>query len=298
MEHSSPQSGRSFEHATPLSRVAGGLAHEIKNPLSTMAINLALLEEEFERAAQLRDSESPQFTAREKRCMKRVKTLQREIRHLESIVDDFLVYSRGGEINRSPTDLIELMRELLEFVEPEDTSQGIRHHVRLPNSLPLAMLDVKAFRQALLNLVVNARQAMPDGGELIVQLERRGSAAELVITDTGVGIAEKDLERIFDVYWSTKKAGTGLGLATVRRVIEEHEGKIEVLSEVGRGTSFSIMVPLLVELVGGKRDGEEGRTLEVDASVRPAQEQDTLEHDGPTDGPTDESKHDSRDSTE
>lgn len=268
-------SGASADQATPLSRVAGGLAHEIKNPLSTMAINLALLEEEFERAAQLRDADSPQLTAREKRCMKRVKTLQREIRHLETIVDDFLVYSRGGEINRAPTNLLELIREVVDFVEPEDTTQGVRHHVRLPNSLPLVMLDEQTYRQALLNLVVNARQAMPDGGELIVQLERHGSMAELVITDTGVGIEDKDLAKIFDVYWSTKKGGTGLGLATVRRVIEEHQGTIEVLSEIGRGTSFTIMIPLLVELGGKPRQfGEEGRTLEVDASVRSVEEED------------------------
>lgn len=267
MERASSKAQRANEPATPLSRVAGGLAHEIKNPLSTMAINLALLEEEFERAAQSRDSESPELSAREKRCMKRVKTLQREIRHLESIVDDFLVYSRGGEVNRAPTDLLALIRDVMEFVEPEDTAQGVRHHVRLPNSLPLVMLDEKAFRQALLNLVVNARQAMPNGGEIIVQLERHGSLAELVVTDTGVGIEEEDLAKIFDVYWSTKKEGTGLGLATVKRVIEEHEGKIEVLSEVGRGTSFSIVVPLLVELAG-KRGYEDVQTLEVDASVK------------------------------
>jgi len=278
MDASSSKPRSPYEQATPLSQVAGGLAHEIKNPLSTMAINLALLEEEFERAAQLRDSESPQLTAREKRCMKRIKTLQREIRHLESIVDDFLVYSRGGEINRAPTNLLVLIRDVLDFVEPEDTPQGVRHHVVLPNSLPLVMLDEKAFRQALLNLVVNARQAMSDGGELLVQLERHGSVAELVITDTGIGIEEKDLERIFEVYWSTKKGGTGLGLATVRRVIEEHEGTIEVLSEIGRGTSFKIMIPLLVELAGKPRVFDaEGRTLEVDASVRPVEDEDDEE---------------------
>ena len=267
MDSASSKARATSDPTTPLSRVAGGLAHEIKNPLSTMAINLALLEEEFERAAQSRDTESPELTAREKRCMKRVKTLQREIRHLESIVDDFLVYSRGGEVNRAPTDLLGLIREVLEFVEPEDTAQGVRHHVRLPTSLPLVMLDEKAFRQALLNLLVNARQAMPNGGEIIVQLERHGSVAELVVTDTGVGIETEDLAKIFDVYWSTKKEGTGLGLATVKRVIEEHEGKIEVLSEVGRGTSFSIVVPLLVELAG-KRGYEGVQTLEVDASVK------------------------------
>lgn len=258
-----------LERETPLSRVARGLAHEIKNPLSTMAINLALLQEEYERAAEARNSREPELSAREKRCMKRVDKLQREIRRLESIVDDFLVYARGGEVNRKPTDLPELVREVLEFCEPEDSSQGVRHHVQLPNSLPLVMLDEQAFRQALLNLCVNARQAMPEGGELIVQLTRHGSFVELVVTDTGVGIAEDDQEKIFDVYWSTKREGTGLGLATVRRVIEEHEGTIRVVSEVGRGTSFSIVLPLVVELAGGRRRHLDrgDLTLEVDAEV-------------------------------
>ena len=258
-----------IERETPLSRVARGLAHEIKNPLSTMAINLALLQEEYERAAEARNSQESGLSAREKRCMKRVVKLQREIRRLESIVDDFLVYARGGEVNRKPTDLPELVREVLEFCEPEDSTQGVRHHVQLPNSLPLVMLDEKAFRQALLNLCVNARQAMPEGGELIVQLTRHGSFVELVVTDTGVGISEEDLEKIFDVYWSTKRDGTGLGLATVRRVIEEHEGTIRVVSEVGRGTSFSIVLPLVVELAGGRRRHIDrgDLTLEGDAEV-------------------------------
>lgn len=241
-----------------LGRLAGGLAHEIKNPLSTMSINLALLEEEFTRSARTRTPESPELSAREKRCMKRIATLQREVGRLESIVNDFLVYARGGEVNRMPQSLLGILREVLAFVETEDEQQGIRHHVDLPSSLPLAILDAQQIRQALLNLCVNARQAMPMGGELIVRLQRDGRHAVLTITDTGVGMAQEDVEKCFDAYWSTKKTGTGLGLATTRRIIQEHEGTIAVVSEVGRGTSFRIVLPLVVEITGSSSSETEG----------------------------------------
>jgi signal transduction histidine kinase len=236
------------DKAAFLVRLAAGLAHEIKNPLSTMAINLALLDEEWGGAR--RANGAPEPGAREKRCLKRVHTLQREVRRLETIVDDFLRFARGGQINRAPADLCALVREVLEFVEPEDRAQEIRHHADLPAGLPLVMLDTGAFRQAVLNLVVNARQALPDGGELIVRVERQGNFVELSVTDTGVGMTPEDLERCFELYYSTKKGGTGLGLSTTRRIVEEHDGTITVVSEKGRGTSFSIVLPLLVEIHG------------------------------------------------
>lgn len=234
-----------------LASLAAGLAHEIKNPLSTMAINLALLEEEWGKA---REGGEP--NAREKRGLKRVATLQREIVRLETIVDDFLRYARGGEVNRSPRDLCLLVRETLEFVEPEDTQQRIRHHAELPAGLPLVMLDDGAFRQALLNLFVNARQAMPMGGELIVRVQRHGNQVELSVTDTGVGMQPEALDHCFDVYFSTKKGGTGLGLPTTKRIVEEHGGRITVVSEPNRGTSFSILLPLLVEIHGASANEE------------------------------------------
>ena len=212
-----------------------------------MAINLALLEEEWKGAARGRTT-GQEPTAREKRCQKRVQTLQREVQRLETIVDDFLRYARGGVIDRAPHDLVLLVRETLDFVEPEDTRASIRHHVELPAALPLVMLDPVAFRQAILNLFVNARQAMPMGGELIVRVRREGNFVELTITDTGVGMRPEDLERCFEVYYSTKREGTGLGLSTTKRIVEEHGGRIHVISEVGRGTSFSIVLPLLVEI--------------------------------------------------
>lgn len=226
-----------------LTTLAGGLAHEIKNPLSTMAINLTLLEEEWSGA---RGGGEP--SPKEKRGLKRVRTLQREVVRLEGILDDFLRFARGGEINRAPEDLVEVVKEVLSFLEPEHESAGVRVHVDLPTSLPLVMLDETSFRQALINLMVNARQAMPGGGELIVRLERVGAWVDLSITDTGVGMGEDELEHCFELYWSTKKGGTGLGLATVNRIVVQHEGTMSVLSEKGRGTSFTIHLPLLVEL--------------------------------------------------
>jgi signal transduction histidine kinase len=112
------------------------------------------------------------------------------------------------------------------------------------------MLDAGAFKQALLNLFVNARQAMPMGGELIVRVRREGNWVEVSVTDTGTGMSTDQIEHCFDVYWSTKKGGTGLGLPTTKRIVEEHGGRINAISEPNRGTSFSIVLPLLVEIHG------------------------------------------------
>jgi two-component system sensor histidine kinase HydH len=236
-----------------LTLVARGLAHEIKNPLSTMAINLTLLEEEIEGD---RADGAPEISPRDKRCLKRIGVLTREVSHLESILDDFLRFARGGQVNRAPADLTGLVREVLAFTEPEHQASGIVVHVDMPDSLPLVMIDTEAIRRVLINLLVNARQAMPGGGELIVQVRREGPWAELVITDTSVGMDEEQLAKCFDLYWSTKRGGTGLGLSTVQRTVTEHGGTVRVLSETGRGTSFTIRVPLVQELAGHGVDVE------------------------------------------
>jgi signal transduction histidine kinase len=214
-----------------------------------MSINLALLEEDWTRAGAVREP-GLEPSPRERRSLKRLGTLKREVERLERIVEEFLHYARGGRINRAPHDLAALVRELLDFVEPEDARLAIRHHVDLPVGLPLVMVDEGAFKQAVVNLLVNARQAMPGGGELMVRMTREGNWVALSITDTGIGMSPEKVERCFDEYWSDKKGGTGLGLPTARRIVEEHGGAIAVVSEEGRGTSFTIYLPLLVELTG------------------------------------------------
>ncbi len=268
-----PRPRSSAEQVAFLARLAGGLAHEIKNPLSTMAINLALLEEDWNRAAPGKNG-PPDATPRERRSLKRLKTLQREVQRLERIVEEFLHFARGGQINRAPRDLAALVRDLLEFVEPEDQRLSIRHHVDLPVGLPLSMVDESAFKQAVMNLLVNARQAMPGGGELIVRMRREVNWVALEITDTGMGMSPESLEHCFDEYWSDKKGGTGLGLSTTRRIVEEHGGSIAVVSEPGRGTSFTIYLPLVVELAGTpqRRASQSARAGGAPGAARPGAE--------------------------
>ncbi len=254
-----------------LTHLARGLAHEIKNPLSTMAMNLTLLEEDWSGG---RGEGSPAPDPRERRSLKRLGTLQREVSRLEGILDDFLRFARGGEVNRAPADLIALVREVIEFQEPEHEAHGIRVHTNIPSHLPLAMLDAGAFRQALLNLMVNARQAMPGGGELIVSIERRGRWVDIALTDTGMGMDSEQQQRCFSLYWSTKRGGTGLGLATVQRIVSEHGGSIALESESGRGTRFTIRLPLLVELAQ-REGGRSSLDVQDVDSVGP------IEHDEP-----------------
>jgi len=247
---------RGSDEIAILSRLAGGLAHEIKNPLSTMAINLALLEEDWQLSASQRGEEGAESKPREARSARRIQTLKREVQRLENILDDFLHYARGGEVNRAPEDLCAVVREVLEFMEPEHEAQSIRHLIELPVKLPLVLIDADRIRQALVNLFRNSAQAMPEGGDLIVQVQRNGNFVELTVTDTGVGMTPDQVERCFDVYWSTKKGGTGLGLATTRRIVELHDGTISIVSEQGRGTSIAITLPLVVEITHPESQGD------------------------------------------
>ncbi|QDU67199.1 sensor histidine kinase [Engelhardtia mirabilis] len=255
-----------------LSRLAGGLAHEIKNPLSTMAINLALLQEDWERVAAQRSADVP-LPPREQRTLKRVTTLQREVQRLETIVQDFLDFVRGAAVNRRPQNIGAIVQEVLDFVEPENDQAGVRQRTDIVFGLPLVLVDEAQIKQALLNLLINARQAMPTGGEILVRVRRVGNDAEVSITDTGIGMTPTQVERCFDVYWSNKKGGTGLGLSTTRRIVEEHGGSIHVITEQGRGTSFLVCLPLAVELTGDNRsevqvDPTEPRTFDVEARER------------------------------
>ena len=244
---SDEQAAEREAQALLLAKLAGGLAHEIKNPLSTMAINLALLQEEWERNG---DADAPHV----RRSLKRVRTLQSEVSRLEDILEEFLAFARGGRVNRRPEELSRIVHEVLEFVEPENLRARIRQHADLQGGMPLVLVDETQIKQAILNLLLNARQAMPNGGELLVRTERVGNDVRLTVTDTGVGMSADELARCFDVFWSNKKGGTGLGLASARRIVEEHGGSLIVVSEEGRGTSFALLLPLAVELLSRKSE--------------------------------------------
>lgn len=216
-----------------IAALAGGLAHEIKNPLSTISLNLDLLAED------VASGESP----RDRRMLKKILAVQQECRRLEAILDDFLKFARVGELDVSEGDLNQVVRDFLEFYQPELAQNGVEVSPHLAPDLPAVRLDRDLFRQVLLNLVLNAQQAMPRGGIIEVQTRYRNRRIELDIIDNGCGMDEQTRSRIFDVFFSTKPAGSGLGLATVKRIVEAHGGRVTVDSAPARGTRFTVSLP-------------------------------------------------------
>lgn len=231
IEHENARLERQYSEIAAL---AGGLAHEIRNPLSTIRLNLELLFEELE------GGDHPAAH----RMLRKLQRIQGECSHLEEILEAFLQFARAGELMLEECRLDEILRSFLEFYKPEAEQQGIDVRPHLAADLPMVRLDRRLIRQVLSNLVRNAQQAMPQGGLLEIQTYRRGDEAVLEIIDTGSGIPRQDLDRVFNVFYSTKPGGSGLGLPTVRKILESHGGTVQCESEVGRGTRFTLAFPL------------------------------------------------------
>ncbi len=220
-----------------LAELAGGFIHEIKNHLSTLGLNLQLLAEDFQ---------EPQ-NQRERRALGRVQKLQKECERLVGVSNDFLRFARIKELKLEPTNLGKVVMEIIDFFTPSAEAAHIDIKTFLPADLPAVLLDRELFEQALLNLMLNARQAMPEGGEITLQAFVEDGANRMVclsIIDTGSGMDAEVQAKIFQPFFSTKQRGSGLGLPTTRRIIESHHGSIAVQSEVGKGTKFTIRLPL------------------------------------------------------
>ena len=219
---------------TDLAALMGSLAHEIKNPLSTITVNLKLLAEDFQ--------QDP--TERERHALVRLDVLRQETRRLSSLLDNVLQYVRQPELHPSDFDINKLLADMIEFFSPQAQSARLtlRHQFH-PQPL-VCSIDTDLLKQALLNIMINAQQAMPDGGELIIRTSLDGSSAVIEITDTGPGISESDKQKMFKISFSTKLGGSGLGLPITKRIIEAHQGTIDLHSTTGRGTSFRISLPL------------------------------------------------------
>lgn len=224
------------ERLAELGTLTGGLAHEIKNPLSTVQLNLQLLGEDLQ----------PDWPGAG-RVISRLKTVQRETARLRDILDDFLRYAGKLELDLKPVELQSLIEDLADFFQPQADLARVRIRVRppAPTQPPVVVrADERLIKQTVLNLMLNALQAMPDGGELILSATAEGPWGLLHVTDTGTGISAEKQTKVFDAYYSTKKGGTGLGLAMARRIIREHGGEISLASEEGKGTDFVLRLPL------------------------------------------------------
>lgn len=241
---------RDARRMAEIGAMTGGLAHEIKNPLSTIGLNAQLLAEGIH--------DSPLPAEQKTRLTRRIDALRREAERLRDILSDFLRFAGAVHLEPRPVDLNTVVDELADFYIPQAEAAGVRFRAELAGEPLIANLDPTHFKQALLNLLLNATQAMggvrPEGEpasrakELILRTERTrvegADACAVHVIDTGPGIPEELLEKIFVPYYTTKSGGSGLGLPTTRRLVEEHGGTFEVRTEPGVGTDFVITLPL------------------------------------------------------
>lgn len=229
-----------------LSKLTGGLAHEIKNPLSTVKINLNLVREELEDSVR---AESGKNTAEKnaamlKRAIRKLAVVQKETDRVEQILDSFLRYIGKTELQLTSIDINELVSDMIDFYSPQAQSRLVVIHQGLHNEPLVCKIDPDMLKQVILNLFINAQQAMSSGGELMIRTGQQENNAIIRISDTGTGIAPDKLPHIFEAYYTTRPQGRGLGLPTAKKIIEAHKGLISVVSELEKGTSFEIRLPL------------------------------------------------------
>jgi signal transduction histidine kinase len=233
-----------------LGRLSAGVAHEVKNPLNAMMIHLELLRQQVAPAKIRASTGSGRTTVAEQpptmdrsEAMEHVDVIAHEIRRLDEVVQGFLKFTRPEDLKLQPLALKALLDEIVPIVRPEADRTNVQLIVSCDGA-PDVNGDPAMLRQAFLNLALNACQAMPNGGTLRITCESaRGRRVAIVFSDAGVGIAPANLQRIFDLYFTTKEKGSGIGLSMVYRTVQMHDGEIEVQSTPGAGTTFRLLLP-------------------------------------------------------
>jgi PAS domain S-box-containing protein len=219
------------ERLAALGRITAGVAHEVKNPLNSMRLWLENLKESLPA-----DSDGASKQA--------VQVLDKEIDRLDAVVKRFLDFTRPMDVRLEPTQLAELLKEVLEVAQPQMHKANIQVAQLLPIDVPEVYVDRALLKQAILNLVLNAGESMPSGGQLRLVLSRRGEMAEISVGDTGKGIPPEHRQKIFQLFFTTRPGGSGIGLASTFRIVQLLNGSIDFTTEVGKGTTFRIELPL------------------------------------------------------
>jgi signal transduction histidine kinase/PAS domain-containing protein len=237
-----------------LGRLMAGVAHEVKNPLNAMTIHLELLKNKLERvpvgsalAVTSPSSVGPlasDLGPRTADVSKHVDIISKEITRLDQVLNGFLRFARPDELRLQPLQLETIVSDVVTTITPEAERMRVTVRTELPRGLPDVNADAAMLRQALLNLALNACQAMPDGGTLKISCRTAARRrVEIDVEDTGVGIPPEHLQKIFDLYFTTKEKGTGVGLSMVYRIVQLHDGEVEVQSTPGHGTRFRLVLP-------------------------------------------------------
>ena len=230
---------RRAENLASLTNLAAGVAHEIKNPLGSIGIHIQLIQ----RILAGTDNAENDYNAD---VHKHLKIVNEEIERLNHIVMDFLFAVRPINIDLEDHDLNALLQEIMRFLQYELQEADIELVENYQRDIPHILLDEKFMKQALLNIVKNAINAMPDGGRITIMTCCQGDTVQLNISDTGIGMSAELMKKVFDPYFTTKEFGSGIGLTIVYKIIKEHRGDISVSSQEGKGSSFLFSFPTML----------------------------------------------------
>jgi two-component system, NtrC family, sensor histidine kinase HydH len=220
---------RRADRLSALGELSAGMAHEIRNPLNSIKGAVEILKDDYSP-----DDAKYEF----------IRILLKETDRLDRIVREFLGFVRPKQPEYQQADLNEAIESVLALTAQEARKAGVKVEKDLDPSIGMRSLDASLLKQAFLNLVLNAIQAMPQGGTLTVASSLNPGGIEVSVSDTGIGFGEEDRKKLFTPFFTTKKNGTGLGLAITYRIIENHHGKIGVTSEPGKGTTFTLKIPV------------------------------------------------------
>jgi signal transduction histidine kinase len=215
-----------------LGRMAAQVAHELRNPLGGLKLFADYLEQRLNDAS---DTEGVDVARR----------ISREVDHMAELVREITQFGRPAALRRAPTSLNGLVESCLDLAQARRRIKDVQVTIDLDTALPQAMLDAREVRKLFLNLIGNALEAMESGGTLT--LRTRAAARgflETLVEDTGCGMSDETRARAFDLFYTTKETGTGLGMAIARSVVEQHGGRIEIRSQLGRGTQVSVLLPV------------------------------------------------------
>jgi len=225
------------ERLAVMGTMAAEVAHEVRNPLGSIALNLDLIQKEIMKLA-----ETSRYAPEEGRLL--VNEMRAEVGRIQLLLEDYLQFSRLPKPQRRPVVLNEWLDQKLALMDGTFTEAKVKLRTHFDPALKTVSADAEQLWQAALNLIRNSLDAMPDGGEIIVRTWREDSEARLRVADTGSGMTPEQLKQVFTPFFSTKPSGTGLGLAIVQQIITEHGGHVECESLPGKGSTFTLFLPL------------------------------------------------------